>query len=89
MLTEIELYTREDIFQCFLPTSSLNALRFGCVYGSILEFLIILLQIETTPAAQAAIQRYREQQAGKVAEEGLRIGAPCRNNACDKVPHFH
>ncbi|RCN48469.1 CS domain protein [Ancylostoma caninum] len=42
------------------------------------------LTIETTPAAQAAIQRFREQQEGKVAEEGLRIGAPCRNNACDK-----
>ncbi|KAK6731241.1 hypothetical protein RB195_007604 [Necator americanus] len=42
------------------------------------------IAVETTPAALAAIQRFREQQAGKGDEEGLRIGAPCRNNACDK-----
>ncbi|CAJ0607681.1 unnamed protein product [Cylicocyclus nassatus] len=42
------------------------------------------VRIETTSAAHAAIQRWRDQQAGKAKDEGLRIGAPCKNNACDK-----
>nr|CDJ89573.1 CHORD and CS domain containing protein [Haemonchus contortus] len=44
----------------------------------------VALKIDVTPGAQAALQRYREQQGNNPASNELRIGAPCRNNACDK-----
>ncbi|PIO77202.1 CS domain protein [Teladorsagia circumcincta] len=40
--------------------------------------------MDVTPGAQAALQRYREQQGNNPTSNELRIGAPCRNNACDK-----
>ncbi|KAK5983414.1 Cysteine and histidine-rich domain-containing protein 1 CHORD domain-containing protein 1 [Trichostrongylus colubriformis] len=44
----------------------------------------VALKMDVTPGAQAALQRYREQQGNNPTSNELRIGAPCRNNACDK-----
>ncbi|KJH40338.1 chord [Dictyocaulus viviparus] len=42
------------------------------------------LFVEVTPGAKSALQRFREQ-AKSESENALRIGAPCRNNSCDKT----
>ncbi|KAE9418199.1 hypothetical protein Angca_008995 [Angiostrongylus cantonensis] len=44
----------------------------------------VSLSIGVTAGAQASLQRYREQQTTLQTDNTLRIGAPCRNNSCDK-----
>ncbi|CAJ0946610.1 unnamed protein product, partial [Mesorhabditis belari] len=46
---------------------------------------VILLGIETTSGARAAIERFQAQ-SGASSEEGkLQIGTPCQNSGCDKT----